>query len=57
MSTKSRNADSLSGKIMNISPLKDPGLIQLASGEEIMTFPSTRASAVINSLTQKVVDL
>ncbi len=42
---------------MSISLLGDPGLIQLPSGEEIMTFSSTGACAVTNALAQKVVDL
>ena len=38
-------------------PFKDPGLIQLSSGEGITTFPSSEDSAVTSSLAQKVVDL
>ncbi len=42
---------------MSISPLGDPGLIQLPSGEEITTFSGTGACTVTNGLVQKVVDL
>ncbi len=42
---------------MSISPLGDPGLIQLPSGEEITTFSSVGVYTVTNSLAQKVVDL